>query len=162
MKFRSTLLIIALVLGLIGRANAQGFSTMFVQPSGSTPIPAMADALGRLIVDTSGAAVSTLFYKSSALEGSKVVSAAPAILSGLMVTNSTVSLYLMVWNSTTVPADGAVSPDLCMYIPSSPSTNGYALNFKGAAGVSIAVSTTGCFTKTVSATAMFMAWYILL
>lgn len=160
MRIKVILLILFLLFGLVGTATAQSFSTIFVQPPNSTPIPGLADITGRLYVyaDPSGAALATTLYTSAALEGSKVLSVVPAVLSGVVVTTSTTAVYLMVWNQTTVPADGAVTPALCFYIPSSPSSVAYALAFRGSVGISMAASTTGCYAKAVSATVTFMAW----
>lgn len=158
--FLRLILVTVFLLAPIHSAKSQGFSTMFLQPPASTPIPALSDAAGRLyvIADPSGLAAATILYTSAALEGSKVVSATPIIISGLVVTTSSTAGYLMVWNQATVPADGAVTPALCFYIPSSPSSTGYAINFKGSTAASIAFSTTGCYSKTISATVTFMVW----
>jgi len=163
MKFFIRFLILLLMIGApTSPIRAQSFSTMFLQPPSSTPIPALSDSAGRLYVlsDPAGLAAATTLYTSAALEGSKVVSATPIILSGIAVSNTATNGYLMIWNQATVPADGAVTPALCFYIPSSPSSTAYALNFKGSVGVSVAFSTTGCYTKTLSATAMFMIWTV--
>ena len=90
--------------------------------------------------------------------GGKILKAAPGCLLALYVVNSTTAGYLMVFNSTTIPADGAVTPIHCIPIGAS---SYQWINFAPmppewySAGISIAFSTTGCFTKTVSA-ALFM------
>lgn len=146
-------------------SRAQGFSTMFLQPSGSTPIPALTDSLGRLytVPDSSGLALLYTLYTSTALEGTKVVSAVPAVLAAVVVTAQSGPGYLMVWNSTTVPADGAVTPALCFYLPYAPGSFGFTTNFRGSAGVAIAFSTGAtCYSKTASASVTFMTWSLAL
>lgn len=160
LKFIFRLFFCLALLALNKEAGAQGFSTMFLQPPSSTPIPALSDTAGRLYVipDSSGSAGIATLYTSAALEGSKVASATPKVLAGAAVTTSSTAGYFMVWNSTTVPADGAVTPALCFYIPASPYSMAFNLNFNGTTGVSVAFSTTGCYIKTVSATVTFMLW----
>jgi hypothetical protein len=66
----------------------------------------------------------------------------------------------MVFNATSAPIDGAVTPQNCIQVPAN-STN--FLNWAPqppewySTGISVAFSTTGCFTKTASATAFFHA-----
>jgi len=99
---------------------------------------------------------------SAALEGSHVLKASPGcLLSVYMTIDNTTAGYLMVFNSTTVPSDGAVTPIECIYLSADPGSIG--LNFAPqppvwySTGISVAFSSTGCFTKTVSAHAFFHA-----
>lgn len=99
---------------------------------------------------------------SSALEASHVLKASPGcLISGYVTIDSTGAGWLMIFNSTTVPADGAVTPQDCIYIPSAP--NSVGLNWAPlppewfSTGIAVAFSSTGCFTKTVSAHAYFHA-----
>lgn len=99
---------------------------------------------------------------SAALEGSHVLKASSGcLLSGYATIDSTTAGWLMIFNSTTVPADGAVTPQDCIYISAAPGSLG--LNWAPlppewfSTGISIAFSSTGCFTKTVSAHAYFHA-----
>lgn len=97
---------------------------------------------------------------SAAAEGSHVLKASPGCLISVYVTIGATGGFLMVFNSTTVPADGAVLPQDCIQVAAS--TSNY-LNWAPqppeffSMGISVAFSTTGCFTKTVSATAFFHA-----
>jgi hypothetical protein len=67
--------------------------------------------------------------------------------------------YVMVHNSTTVPADGAVTPVKCWRVLSGQTNQNFTfpapiyLN----TGISISVGTTGCFTKTASVHAFISA-----
>lgn len=98
---------------------------------------------------------------SAAAEGSHILKASPGALLSLYVTNPGAAGYLMVFNSTTVPADGAVTPIHCVQVAAA---SYQYLNFAPqppewySTGISAAVSTTGCFTKTVSSGAFFHAF----
>ena len=99
---------------------------------------------------------------SAALEGSHVLkSAAGCLLAVYATIDSTTAGWLMVFNSATVPADGSVTPVDCVYISQAPGSLG--LNWAPlppewfSTGVSVAFSSTGCFTKTLSAHAFFHA-----
>jgi hypothetical protein len=65
----------------------------------------------------------------------------------------------MVFDATTAPADGAVTPKVCRYIKSDGTGGATSLAWANpltfATGISTAFSSTGCFTKTASATAFF-------
>ena len=94
--------------------------------------------------------------QSAAAESSHVLSNAPSDLYGIQVAIGTTAGYLMVFNATSAPADGAVTPALCFNVPASTTINyspAYPVPFTtGIVGV---FSTTGGFTKTASATAFF-------
>lgn len=71
------------------------------------------------------------------------------------VTSGASAGYVMVFDRTTVPADGAVTPALCLPLAAN---TGLDWNFRSApvqlqTGAVIVFSTTGCFSKTASATA---------
>lgn len=95
---------------------------------------------------------------SSALEGSHILKGSPGTLYALYVVNGASSGYLMTFNSTTVPADGAVTPVECVPVAAS---SYQFINFAPqppefySVGIVAVFSTTGCFTKTISATAFF-------
>lgn len=98
--------------------------------------------------------------RSSAAEGSRVFKASPGTLYALYVTTGASAGYLMTFNATSAPADGAVTPVNCVYVPA---TTTIALSWAPqppeyySTGITAVFSTTGCFTKTVSATAFFHA-----
>lgn len=97
---------------------------------------------------------------STAAEGSRVLKASKGCLLSLYVYNSGAAAFLMVFNSITVPADGAVTPIECIPVGSA---SYQFLNFAPqppeyySTGISAAISTTGCFTKTVGSGAFFHA-----
>jgi hypothetical protein len=91
---------------------------------------------------------------SSALESGHVLKASAGNLYRLRVT-ATSAGYILVFNSTTVPADGAVTPQSCTYAAAAGTTEiDHVIPDRFATGISVAFSTTGCFTKTASAVAM--------
>lgn len=82
---------------------------------------------------------------------------APCFIRSLYVTTGAASGYLMVFNATSAPADGAVTPAACIVVPAN---NTAHIDFGETtqafmAGLVAVFSTTGCFTKTASATAYF-------
>lgn len=97
---------------------------------------------------------------STAAEGSRVLKASPGNLYALYVTSGASAGYLMTFNATTAPADGAVTPINCVVIPTATTL---ALSWapqppeRYSTGITAVFSTTGCFTKTVSNTAFFHA-----
>lgn len=99
---------------------------------------------------------------SATAEGSHVLKPSPGALLAFYVTSSSGAAgFILIFNSTTIPADGAVTPIECIPITAGPSY-AYA-NFAPqppewySTGISAAYSTTGCFTKTVSSGAFFHA-----
>jgi hypothetical protein len=64
----------------------------------------------------------------------------------------------MLFNTTSAPADGGVTPTECVPVPANMATG---VAFSGLPpetyniGITAVFSTTGCFTKTASATAFF-------
>lgn len=92
---------------------------------------------------------------TAAVAGGQVLKASAGNLYGLNVVSGASAGYVLVTNTTTVPADGAVTPLKCYAIPA---TSSLDLNLRAApvyfsTGISVSFSTTGCFTKTASATA---------
>lgn len=120
-------------------------------------IPSLAMAQTQCIVPAGGPATPVV---SASAEGSHVLKASPGCLLSMYVVGGAAAGFIMVFNSTTVPADGAVTPIECVPI----AANSYQyINFAPlppewfSTGISAAYSTTGCFTKTVSSGAFFHA-----
>lgn len=97
---------------------------------------------------------------STQTEGSHVLKAGPGCIISGYVTVAGTAGFLMIFNSTTVPSDGAVTPQNCVEVSANQSIG---LNWAPqpsewySTGISAAFSSTGCFTKTTSATAFFHA-----
>lgn len=99
--------------------------------------------------------------KSTALEASHVLKSSPGKLVSLHVFNSKASAqYILIMNSATVTADGAVT---LLYPPIYvPATSNISLTFPvpltASTGISVSNSSTGSFTKTIgSADCVFTA-----
>jgi hypothetical protein len=95
---------------------------------------------------------------SSVLEAGHVLKAGPGNLYSLYLMTTSVSGYLMTFNATSVPANGAVHPVECIQIPANSAA---AISFDGAppdyysTGIVAVFSLTGPFGKIGSATAFF-------
>lgn len=93
---------------------------------------------------------------TTALASNLVVSATPANLYSFEVmadsTLNAATWYIMIFNSATLPGDGAVTPVKCISMPAGSLGGTFAFPNPVAfsTGVVIGVSTTGCFTKTAS------------
>lgn len=85
----------------------------------------------------------------------------PGYLHGVNVTSAATAGYVLVFDSASVPADGTVTPARC--IPLAANT-GIEMNWRSSPiqfrnGMVVVFSSTGCFTKTASATAFIAADY---
>ena len=93
---------------------------------------------------------------STALEASHVLKASAGTFYGGDAYAASVPGYVMLFDSATVPADGAVTPLKSWPIAASAGIAvGYNPPIACANGIVVVFSTTGPFTKTVSATAFF-------
>lgn len=101
--------------------------------------------------------------KSTAAESSHVLKASPGNLYSLTTSVGATSGWVLVFDATSAPADGAVTPAWWFPIISDGTRgaisaswlSGPPLNF--ATGITAVFSTTGPFTKTASSTAAFTA-----
>lgn len=115
--------------------------------AGDTPCPSSG---------SSGGGSTSTAASSSALAANQVVCASACHLASFNVSaDSTLSgaaWWVMIYNATSAPADGSVTPIKCVAAPSgTTSLNGAFTSPPAfATGVVIGVSTTGCFTKTAS------------
>lgn len=102
----------------------------------------------------SGAALTPV--SSSALAANTVIKASAGNLYSFEVSaDSTLSgaaWWIMIYNATSAPVDGAVTPLKCYAMSSGTTSYGAAFPTPAAfsTGITIGVSTTGCFTKTAS------------
>lgn len=113
---------------------------------------------GVVIAPTAAAAAGITPVVSAAAEGSHVLKSGAGNLYSLYVSTGAAAGYLMTFNATSAPADGAVTPVECIAVPANSTAS--AFNGSGppdaySTGITAVFSTTGCFTKTVSATAFF-------
>lgn len=121
-------LLAALVFLTCGAAQAQ---TVILQPS-------QAPGIGIIPVVT------------AALTPGLIIKAAPGNLYSVVVTGQTAG-FLMTFNATTVPADGAVAPIDCVQVPANSTVSA---NFAPSppevftVGIVAVLSSTGCYVKT--------------
>lgn len=117
------------------------------------------DAGGQYVVvaPSAASAVGITAVVSPAAESGRVLKASAGNLYSISVTSGASAGFLMVFNSTTVPADGAVTPIVCRAVGVGATVVATFSDVPAAysTGISAAFSTTGCFTKTASATAFF-------
>ena len=106
-------------------------------------------------VPNSSANVGIVPISSTALESSHVLKASAGNLYRLRIT-STVGGYLMLFNATSAPADGAVTPQSCTQVAGGTAEIDHSdVPDRFSTGIVAVFSTTGCFSKTASASAMF-------
>lgn len=79
------------------------------------------------------------------------------LLNGFSVTTDSTAGYVLIFDATSAPADGSVTPKDCYEIPANQSL---AVSWNNnpepfTTGIVFVFSTTGCFTKTISNTAFF-------
>lgn len=76
-------------------------------------------------------------------------------------TLSAAAWWVMIYDATAAPGDGAVTPAKCYALPSGSTsfTGAFSQGMKASTGITIGVSTTGCFTKTASTHAFIGAGY---
>lgn len=135
-----------------GTVAATQSGTWTVQP-GNTP-----NTSPWLVTNTpssaSGAALTPV--TSAALAANTVIKASAGNLYSFEVsadaTLSAAAWWIMIYNATSAPVDGGVTPLKCYAMPSG--TTAFSAAFPTPAafstGITIGVSTTGCFTKTAS------------
>lgn len=110
-------------------------------------------------ITASAAAVTST--QSTAAEGSRIAKASAGNLYGFEVCTGANAGYLMVFDSATVPADGTVTPKLVYAVAANTSfARQVTYPFRFSSGITLVFSTTGPFTKTISATAFLAAHYV--
>lgn len=94
---------------------------------------------------------------SSAAEGSHIACGAACNVYRVSVTTGGTAGYITGFNATSAPADGAVTPVLCRAVAANSTLSiSYAdMPSRWSTGATFVFSSTGCFTKTISATAFF-------
>lgn len=138
-------------------ASDQGVLGVNLSQVGGGAVPSLGTGiLGVTVAPTSTAAAAIVPVVSTAAEGSHVLKASAGNLYGVYATVGASAGYLMVFNATSAPADGAVTPLVCVPVAANQVTS---FSFPGGVparfgtGITAVFSTTGCFTKTISATA---------
>lgn len=114
-----------------------------------------------VIIPSGLAAAGIVPVASTTAESGHILKGSGGNLYSLTVTALTAtSGFLMVFNAATIPADGAVTPIICVPIPANPGIVNVNYNPGPpgvfSTGISAAISSTGCSTKTAIATG---AWF---
>jgi hypothetical protein len=103
------------------------------------------------------AQVTTQSCNSTAVEGGHICKTGKGVLDQAAITTGASAGYWMIFDSASIPSDGAVVPAKCYQIAANSSVGiGPNLNIPFFTGITFVFSTTGCATKTISATAWFM------
>ncbi len=118
-------------------------------------------------LNTTGTATEapTTKVSTAALAASLVVRNATSTLLGFDVgadsTLSGAAWWVMIFDATSAPGDGAVTPAKCYAAPAGATSlsGGFTAPASFSTGITIAVSTTGCFTKTASTHAFISGDY---
>lgn len=112
--------------------------------------------LASAISPVSAASAAITPVVTSAVASNLVVKASAGNLYGFQVTSGASAGYVLLFNATSLPADGAVTPIKCYAIAAN-STIGVDFRpgppVRFGTGITIGFSTTGCFTLTASTTA---------
>ena len=154
---------------LCGQADAQNLSKLCVVGSNSNScIPVTASAplpvtpsspsgtQNVTIIPTAAAGVATSYSATAALASNKVVKGSAGNLYSLQVaadsTLSAANWWIMIFDATSLPGDGAITPAKCYGIPAGITGASFAFPnpIRLATGITVGVSTTGCFTQTAS------------
>ena len=133
-------------------ANVNANSALLTALDQTTP----ATTNGITPVPTSNAGAALAQTASGAVESNNVLKASAGNLYSLTVTTGATAGYLMVFNATSAPIDGAVTPAYCAQVPAN-NTGAFewAIPARYSTGITAVFSSTGCFSKTASATAAF-------
>jgi hypothetical protein len=146
-------------LALESGGNLETLSGAVVDGRVQVALPAGDNIIGGTLPSpTSSSSFAITPAASSALEAGHVLKAGPGNLYSLYVMTTSVAGFLMTFNATSIPADGAVRPVECIQISAESAA---AISFDGAppdyysTGIVAVFSSTGPFAKTASATAFF-------
>lgn len=152
-------------LSLSRSTNATTTAPLGVLPytwDGTNTRPSVGDATGSYTVATPTASANNALIPvvSTTLESCHVLKASAGNLYSLGVTIQATTVIIQVFNATSAPGDGAVTPIWSMPVISNGTLGGDSWNFtiplRGSTGLTVcASSATTPFTKTASATAMF-------
>jgi len=111
-----------------------------------------------LLLPFTALAQASIPVATPAVAGSLIACTGPCNLYSFHISSGASAGFLLLFNQTTVPADGAVTPSACINVAAN-STVLVALSVpvRFTTGMVAVFSTTGCFTKTISATAFISA-----
>lgn len=143
--------------GVIVAAPALAAQAQIMCDNGTAWVPCSTTVPFPITPSPSATTGGVAYSSTTALAANKVVKAGAGNLFAFNVgadsTLSAAAWWIMIYDATVAPSDGAVTPAKCY--PMSAGTTGFAASFTSAplalaTGITIGVSTTGCFTKTAS------------
>lgn len=139
-----------------GGQRVQGVVQLQCDAAGINCVPQSATAPQSVVTAPSTLATSgQVALRTTVAASSLVLKASAGNLYDWRVTSGASAGYVLIYNATTVPADGTVQPFDCIALAAN-STVGSGSSIvpeRYTTGVVVAFSTTGCFTQTLSATA---------
>lgn len=143
-------------------ATVVGTGTFAVQATLPTT-PLIASGNGVIAAPTSVNTGATTRISGAAAASNQVLKASAGNLYDLDVVIGATSGYLLLFDATSLPSNGTVTPVFCDRINSDGTAGGakyaWPMPFPFATGITAGFSTTGCFTLTASATASFFGGY---
>lgn len=137
-----------------------------VDVSAATPLPVTGGgtpAAPSSVVETPNATATSAptTTSSTVAEGSRIAKVTGGNCYGFNVVSGASAGYFMLFNSATVPADGTVTPLRCYVVAANASLAvSWDTPRRFGAGITGVFSTTGPFTKTISATAFISIDYV--
>ncbi len=137
-------------------ANLVALATMGGVFNGANIIPQPGDSNGAYSVVTPGSAAANALTRqfTTTASASLVVKASAGNLYGYSITSGASAGYLMIFDATTAPADGTVTPKIVRVIAANTTIEtDRDISIRFTTGITMVFSTTGPFTKTASATA---------
>jgi hypothetical protein len=91
---------------------------------------------------------------SPTVTGSRILKPIGGVLHAINVTTGATAGYVMIFDSATVPPDGTVAPSFCIPVAINTGiTHQFVTPMLFQSGIVMVFSTSGCFTKAISATA---------
>lgn len=144
-----------------GAAVALGQTTM----AASIPVTVASNSTAIAVTASPSASSSAAATNaaSTAVGSNLVLKAGAGNLYSLTVTIGATSGYLMIFNATSLPSNGAVTPNFCVPITSDGTSGTWSgawpMPRRFSTGITAGFSTTGCFNLTASSTAAFFGDY---
>lgn len=135
-----------------GSVTVTGTPTVSAAVTSLPALPAGTNAIGA--VTTTAAALAAV--SSTAAESSHILKSSAGTIYSLTVTTGATAGYVLVFNATSAPSDGSVTPSDCVSVSAGASTGiTWSPPLSLSTGITVVFSSSGCFTKTASATAFF-------
>lgn len=151
-----SILLAAPAFGQVSRGVTQTVDPTYAN---SSDHPLRLDDIGQLYVrgsfaPSTSSTIGIAPVVTATAASSKVLKASAGNLYGYTGTSGASAGYFLVYDLTAAPSNGTVTPVDCVSVPATTTIGvNYSPPLVMAAGATVAFSTTGCFTQTLSATA---------